>query len=63
MTFWTERILGQPAAQAEHDELVEFMAQGRNPDYDLPLDTDEDVQDRLRALIALIFMSPSFLWR
>ena len=63
VTFWTERILGQPAAQAEHDELVEFMAQGRNPDYDLPLDTDEYVQDRLRALIALIFMSPSFLWR
>ncbi len=63
VSFWTERILGQPAAAVEEAELVDFMAQGHNPSFDLPLDTDEATQDRLRALIALIFMSPSFLWR
>ena len=31
--------------------------------YHLPVDTDEDTQDRLRAMVGLIFMSPSFLWR
>ncbi len=63
VSFWTERILGRPAAGPEEAELVDFMAQGHNPEYDLPLDTDDYTQDRLRALIALIFMSPSFLWR
>ncbi len=63
VSFWTERILGRPAAAPETAELVDFMAQGHNPTFDLPLDTDEDTQTRLRALIALIFMSPSFLWR
>ncbi len=63
VSFWTERILGRPAAPPEEAELVDFMAQGHNPHFDLPLDTDELTQDRLRALISLIFMSPSFLWR
>ena len=63
VSFWTERVLGQPAAAVDEAELVDFMAQGHNPTFDLPLDTDEDTQDRLRALVALIFMSPSFLWR
>jgi hypothetical protein len=39
------------------------MAQGHNPDYDLPVATDEDVQDRLRSMVALIMMSPDFQWR
>jgi hypothetical protein len=61
--FWCRRILGQPMPEAEQDEFVEFMAQGVNPHFDLPLDTDEDVQSRLRALIGLLFMSPAFLWK
>ena len=61
--FWTDRIFGRPVPTAEHDELVIFMAQGFNPDLALPLDTDEDTQDRLRTMIALMFMTPSFLWR
>ncbi len=39
------------------------MAQGHNPNFDLPLDTDDDTKDRLRALVALIFMTPSFLFK
>ncbi|MCP4662289.1 MAG: DUF1800 domain-containing protein [bacterium] len=63
VTFWAERILGRPPAAAEQEELIDFMAQGHNPHFDLPLDSDDNVRDRLRALIALIFMSPSFHWR
>ncbi|MEM7588348.1 MAG: DUF1800 domain-containing protein [Acidobacteriota bacterium] len=63
VAFWTQRILGQPAAATDHEHLVDFMAQGHNPTFDLPLDSDTDTQDRLRALVSLIFMSPSFLWR
>lgn len=61
--FWTRRILGRLAEPLEEAELIEFMAQGHNPDFDLPLDADEDTRDRLRALVALICMSPSFLWK
>lgn len=61
--FWTERMLGRPADALERDELIEFMAQGHNPNFDLPLDTDEPTQERLRTLVALIVMTPSFLWK
>ncbi len=60
--FWSERILGRPMPTDEEQKLVTFMAQGANPNTDLDLD-DWDVQERLRALVALILMSPSFLWR
>lgn len=61
--FWARRIYGQPLAAAEQQELVEFMAQGHNPTYDLPVATDVDTQERLRTMVALIFMSPTFLLR
>jgi uncharacterized protein (DUF1800 family) len=61
--FWINRILGRPMPSAERHEIVEFMAQGHNPDFDLPLDSDGDTQDRLRSMVGLIFMSPTFLWR
>ncbi len=62
-TFWIQRILGRPMPGPEHDEIVSFMAQGHNPNLDLPLDTSESTQERLRAMVGLIFMSPAFLWR
>lgn len=61
--FWIDRVLGRPMPDAERAEIVAFMAQGRNPALDWPLDTDTDAQDRLRAMVGLIFMSPAFLWR
>jgi len=61
--FWSNRILGRLMPTAEHDELIDFMAQGITPTLPLPLDTDEDIQSRLRAMVGLIFMSPAFLWR
>jgi len=61
--FWAPRILGRALPIVEEESLVSFMAQGQNPLTDLPLDDDWDTQERLRALVALILMSPSFLWR
>ena len=61
--FWIDRILGRPMDAPERQEIVELMAQGFNPSFDLPLGTDEDVRSRLRAMVGLIFMSPAFLWR
>ena len=48
---------------ADRFEIVDFMAQGFNPNLDLPVDSDWDTQERLRAMVGLIFMTPSFLWR
>lgn len=60
--FWVNRLLARSLAPAERAELVDFMAQGRNPE--LPLDFDDTaVLDRLRSLAALIFLSPEFQLR
>ena len=58
--YWSQRILGRLLPPDERQEAIDFMAAGRNPDYDLP---DEDLADRLRFMVGLIFMSPSFQWR
>jgi len=58
--FWVQRILGRPLPDAERAPIVEFMAQGRNADLAL---TAKDIQERLRFMVALIFMSPSFQLR
>lgn len=61
--FWIDRVLGRSMPAADRTKIVEFMAQGHNPNFDLPLDTDWDTQERLRSMVALICMSPMFLWR
>ncbi|MFN7941293.1 MAG: DUF1800 domain-containing protein [Thermoanaerobaculia bacterium] len=61
--FWIQRIFNRALPDADRSEIVQFMAQGHNPDLALPLDTDEDTQDRLRSMVGLLFMSPEFLWR
>lgn len=58
--YWADRILGQPLPDSERQPIVDFMANGRNPNFDLP---NKDLTDRLRYMIALIFMVPSFQWR
>ena len=60
--FWIQRILGRSMELEDRQEIVQFMAQGINPDFDLNLN-DEDTQERLRSMVGLIFMSPEFLWR
>jgi hypothetical protein len=60
--YCIERILGGPVDGATRTEIVAFMAQGRLPS--VPLDRqDEWVQDRMRALVGLILISPDYLWR
>lgn len=61
--YWIFRVLGRQAPESERLEIIDFMAQGHNPDFELPLDTDDDIQDRLRSMVGLICLSPSFLWR
>ncbi len=60
--WWIRRILKQPIAPQDREQIVQFMAQGINPDFDLDLN-DEDTADRLRSMVGLILMSPDFLWR
>lgn len=61
--FWIDRVYGRALPAADRQEVIEMMAQGHNPDLDLPLDTDESTRDRLRAMVGLLFMAPEFLWR
>ena len=58
--FWVDRLLGRTIDTNDRHELINFMAQGRNPTYPIGLHS-EDVQDRLRSLVAVIGMSPEFL--
>ena len=59
--FWIGRILGRPMVpESSRTELVSFVAQGRNPDYDLPAGQRADLVPRM---VALILMSPDFQWR
>jgi hypothetical protein len=63
---WIGRIFRRALPGVDRDQLVEFMSQGFNPDLELPLTTNEWPyywQDRLRALVGLMLMSPEFLWR
>jgi len=56
--FWVNRILGRSMHPEENRQaIVEFIAQGRNPDYDLP---DDLRQERIPRMVALILMSPDF---
>ena len=63
VNYWSWRVLGREMPAVERFEITDFMAHGHNPDHDLPVDGDRDTRERLRAMVALIFMSPSFLWR
>ncbi len=58
--FWIARILGRPMSAADRQELVDFIAQGRNADYDLPV---QQITERLPRMVALILMSPDIQWR
>jgi len=60
--FWIDRVLGRPMEPDGRDEIVDFMANGFNPDFDLDFG-DGDTVERLRSMVGLLFMSPDFLWR
>ncbi|MBI5566760.1 MAG: DUF1800 domain-containing protein [Chloroflexi bacterium] len=59
--YWIDRVLGRPLHPIENRvPLVEFIAQGRNPDFDLRPD---QIAERLPRMVAMIFMAPDFGWR
>lgn len=60
---WIERILGRTMDVTDRQEIIDFMSYGFNEDYDLPLNTDRDTQERLRMMIGLIGCSPDFYWK
>jgi len=61
--FWIQRILGRSMTPADRQEVIDMMAQGRNPELAVPYRSDESARDRLRTMVALIMLSPDFLWR
>ncbi|MEM9774559.1 MAG: DUF1800 domain-containing protein [Chloroflexota bacterium] len=61
--YWIERILGRTMDSADRQEVVDFMGNGFNPDYELPLDDDQSTQERLRMMVALICCAPDFYWK
>ena len=58
--FWSLRVLGHTLPPEERGPIVDFMAYGRSPSSGLPA---QDITDRLRFMVGLIFMAPSFQWR
>lgn len=58
--FWAQRILGRSLSQEERQPLLDFIGGGVGADAALPVN---QINDRLRFLVGLIFMSPSFQWR
>lgn len=58
--YWSYVLLGRALPDVERWPIVEFMAYGRQPASDLPAD---QIEERLRYMIALILVSPSFQWR
>ncbi len=58
--FWISRILGRGMAGGGRAQIVELLARGRNPDFDL---TPEQIADRLPRAVAVILMAPDFQWR
>ncbi len=58
--WWSRYLTGSTLPESERLPIVGFMAAGRNPEGELPPDL---VEDRLRYMIGLILVSPTFLWR
>lgn len=60
VTYWAKRLMGISLPVEEHQHITTFLANGRNPDLDLP---ESQLAERISPTVALIFMSPSFQWR
>ncbi len=58
--YWIKRVLGRAMNPDERTMLIEFMAQGRNPNLELPINLFREVTPRM---VALLLMSPDFNWR
>lgn len=61
--WWIQRIFGRAMDADFRREIVAFLAQGRGEHIPLPVSTDEATEQRLRAMVGVLLMSPQFLWR
>lgn len=61
--FWSQRILGRALENSDaRGELVDFVADGRNPDSEIPA-SDDLLPDRIRTLVISLLNAPDFQWR
>ena len=60
VNYWISRLIGYGIPESERAAMVDIMAHGRNPDYDLP---DDQIAERLRYMVGLLLMAPSFQLR
>ena len=60
--YWIDRALHRPVDAATRAEIVDFMADGGDPDQPVNLGS-WPVRDRLRAMVGLVLTSPDFHWR
>lgn len=60
--YWIARVFGRALDPAVRAQVVSFLAQGANPATDLNL-TNSAVKSRLRSMVALLLMTPEFLYR
>lgn len=60
--YWVKRILGRTVKPQTRMMLANYLAGGGSPD-EPPFGNPKEVNFRLKAMIALIGMSPDFQWR
>ena len=60
--YWIERALLRPIDEPSRQEIIDFMAQGSNPNAKLDLG-NWWIGERLRSMAGLVVMSPEFHWR
>lgn len=60
VSLWTRRILGRTLSANDNAALIDFISEGRNPQFELP---DSVAAERIPGLVALILMSPEYQWR
>jgi hypothetical protein len=60
--YWIDRTLHRPIDAATQAEIIDFMADGGNPDDPLDLGSWA-VRERLRAMVGLVLTTPDFHWR
>ncbi len=58
--WWIQRLMGRSINADDRSEIVFFMAQGFDPDHELPAD---QIADRLPSAVQLICMTPDFQYR
>jgi uncharacterized protein (DUF1800 family) len=60
--FWIAHILGFALPETARQDLIDFTARGRDPEFDINLD-EEISRERLWGMIGLLLMSPQHLLR